>query len=83
MKTVWLAIDKKTNEIKVHKFAETARNALFERMKNEFFAMNAELPEAEKLSEEALMEEVNEEVIQAEDTPWLSRYAIKEIIVED
>jgi hypothetical protein len=83
METVWLAIDKKNNEFKVHKFAETARNTLFERIKNELFAMNAELPEAERLSEEALMEEANEEVIQAEDTPWLSRYAIKEVIVED
>jgi hypothetical protein len=83
MKTIWLAIDKENNEVKAHKFAETARNALFERIKNEFFAMNAELPEAERLPEERLMEEANEEVIQAEDTPWLSRYAIKEIIVED
>lgn len=83
MKTVWLAIDKKLEEIEVHRFAETARNTIFERAKNEFFALNAELPENERLSEEALMEGINEEVIQAEETPWLSRYTIKEVIVED
>ena len=83
METVWLAIDKKTNEIKVHKFAETARNTVFEWAWNEFFAMNEALPESERLPEERLMEEANEEVIQAEETPWLSRYAIKEIIVDD
>lgn len=83
MTTVWLAIDKKDNKIKVHKFAETARDTVFEWVKNEFFAMNEELPEVERLSEETLMEEANEEVIQAEETPWLSRYTIKEVIVED
>ena len=83
MKTVWLAIDKKTNEIKVHQFAETARNTVFEWAKDAFFAMNEDLSEADKLSEEALMEEANEEVINAEEAPWLSCYAIKEIIVED
>jgi hypothetical protein len=83
MKTVWLAIDKKSNEVKAHKFAETARNTVFEWVKNEFFAMNEALPESERLPEERLMEEANEEVIQAEETPWLSRYLIKEMIVED
>ena len=38
MKTVWLAIDKKTNEIKVHQFAETARNTVFGWAKDAFFA---------------------------------------------
>ena len=83
MKTVWLAIDKKTNEIKVHQFAETARNTVFEWAEDAFFAMNEELSEADKLSEEALMEEANEEVINAEEAPWLSCYAIKEVIIED
>lgn len=83
MKTVWLAIDKKDNKIKVHKFAETARNTVFEWVKNEFFAMNAGLSETERLSEKFIMEEANEEVIQAEETPWFSRYSIKEMIVED
>ena len=81
MKTVWLAIDKKNNEIKVHKFAETARNTVFEWVKNELFAMNAGLSENERLSEEIIMDEANEEVIQAEETPWFSRYSIKEVIV--
>ena len=63
METVWLAIDKKNNEFKVHKFAEIARNTVFEWVKNEFFAMNEALPESERLPEERLMEEANEEVI--------------------
>lgn len=83
MKTVWLAIDKKDNIIKVHQFAETARNTVFEWVKNDFFAANEELPEAERFSEKLLMEEANEEVIQAEETPWLSRYSIREMKVED
>ena len=83
MTTVWLAIDKKNNEIKVHKFAETARNTVFGWAKDAFFAMNEELSEVDKMSEEALMEEANEEVINAEEAPWLSCYAIKEVIVED
>lgn len=83
MKTVWLAINKESNEIKVHKFAETARTTVFWWAMNEFFEDNAELPEAERFSEEHLMEEANEEVIQAEETPWLSRYSIMEMKVED
>ena len=83
MKTIWLAIDKKENKIKAHKFAETARDTVFEWVKNEFFAMNADLPETEKIPEAILMDEANEEVIMAEETPWFSRYSIKEIIVED
>lgn len=83
MKTVWLAIDKENNEIKVHQFAESARNTVFEWVKNDFFEANAELPEAERFSEKLLMEEANEEVIQAEETPWLSRYSIIEMKVED
>ena len=83
MKTVWLAIDKENNEIKVHQFAESARNTVFEWVKNDFFEANTELPEAERFSEKLLMEEANEEVIQAEETPWLSRYSIIEMEVED
>lgn len=83
MKTVWLAIDKIDNEIKVHQFAESARNTVFEWVKNDFFTENEELPEAERFSEKMLMEEANEEVIQAEETPWLSRYSIREVIIED
>lgn len=83
MKTVWLAIDKKDNIIKVHQFAETARNTVFEWVKNDFFETNAQLPEDERFSEKLLMEEANEEVIQAEETPWLSRYSIREMKVED
>ena len=83
MKTVWLAIDKIDNEIKVHQFAESARNTVFEWVKNDFFAANEELPEAERFSEKLLTEEANEEVIQAEETPWLSRYTIKEVKIED
>lgn len=83
MKTVWLAIDKKTNEIKVHQFAESARNTVFEWVKNDFFEANEQLPETERFSEEHLMEEANEEVIQAEETPWLNRYSIMEMKVED
>lgn len=83
MKTVWLAIDKENNEIKVHQFAETARNTVFEWVENDFFEANAQLPEAERFSEELLMAEANEEVIQAEETPWLSRYSIIEMEVED
>lgn len=83
MKTVWLAINKETNEIKVHQFAESARNTVFEWVKNDFFEANAQLPEAERFSERLLMEEANEEVIQAEETPWLSRYSIREVVIED
>lgn len=83
MKTVWLAIDKIDNEIKVHQFAESARNTVFEWVKNDFFAANEELPEAERFSEKMLMAEANEEVIQAEETPWLSRYSIREVVIED
>lgn len=83
MKTVWLAINKETNEIKVHQFAETARNTVFEWVKNDFFETNAQLPEDERFPEELLMAEANEEVIQAEETPWFSRYSIREMKVED
>ena len=83
MKTVWLAIDKKDNIIKVHQFAETARNTVFEWVKNDFFETNAQLPEDERLPEDLLMYEANEEVIQAEETPWFSRYSIKEMKIED
>ena len=83
MKTVWLAIDKKDNIIKVHQFAETARNTVFEWVKNDFFETNAELPEDERLPEDLLMYEASEEVIQAEGTPWFSRYSIREMKVED
>ena len=83
MKTVWLAIDKENNEIKVHQFAESARNTVFEWVKNDFFETNTQLPEDERFSEELLMAEANEEVIQAEETPWLSRYSIIEMEVED
>lgn len=83
MKTVWLAINKETNEIKVHQFAETARNTVFEWVKNDFFETNTQLPEDERFPEELLMAEVSEEVIQAEETPWFSRYSIREMKVED
>lgn len=83
MKTVWLAIDKIDNEIKVHQFAESARNTVFEWVKNDFFAANEALPEAERFSEKLLMEEANEEVIQAEETSYLSRYSIREVVIED
>lgn len=83
MKTVWLAINKETNEVKVHKFAETARNTVFEWVKNDFFATNENYPEDERLPEELLMNEISEEVIQAEETPWFSRYSIREVKIED
>lgn len=83
MKTVWYAIGKRENKIRGHQSVEAARNTVFEWAKNYLFEINADLPEVERFSEEHLMEEANEEVIQAEETPWLGRYTIKEVVIED
>ena len=83
MTTVWLAVNEKTEEIKVHRFAETARNTVFEWVKADLLSEMAALPKDEEICWDDFMDEVNELVIQAEESPWLSRYQITEAIVEE
>ena len=56
MDTIWLAIDKEGKKIKAHRFAETARNTVFEWSRDFLYAGNEGLPEYYKYSEESCME---------------------------
>lgn len=83
MKTVWLAIDSNKSRVKAHRFAENARNTVFEWAKDFLYEENLELPHFAKYTDEVIMEAANDAVIQAEETPWLGCYMIKEAILED
>lgn len=83
MDTIWLAIDRETKEVKAHRFAETARNTVFEWARDFLYAENEGLPEYDKYTDEIIMEASTKEVIHSEERPWLGRFMIKEVIIED
>lgn len=77
MTTVWLAVNEYSDEVEVFFFAEPARNLVFEWAKDSLKAMyNYD-------NEEALMEEANELVIAAEETPWQGMFRIEEKVVRE
>lgn len=83
MNTIWFAYDRETNEVKVHRFAETARDTVFQWAKDFLCAENEGLPEFSKYSDELIIEASAYAVRQAEELPWLGRFMIKEIVIED
>ena len=83
MDTIWLAIDKEGKKIKAHRFAETARDTVFQWARDFLNAENERLPEYNKYSDELITEISADAVRQAEDIPWLGRFMIKEVIIED
>ena len=83
MTTIWLAIDKEGKKVKAHRFAETARDTVFQWAKDFLYAGNEGLPEYYKYSDELIAEISADEVRQAEEIPWLGRFMIKEIVIED
>lgn len=83
MDTIWLAIDKEANKVKAHRFAETARNTVFEWTRDILYAENEGLPEYYKYSDELITEASAVSVRHAEELPWLGRFMIKEVIIED
>ena len=83
MNTIWLAIDKEANKVKAHRFAETARNTVFEWSRDILYAGNEGLPEDYKYSDELITEISADTVRQAEELPRLCRFMIKEVIIED
>lgn len=83
MKTIWFAYDRETNEVKAHRFAETARDTVFQWAKDFLCAENEGLPEFSKYSDELITEASADAVRQAEELPWLGRFMIKEVIIDD
>lgn len=75
--TVWIAVNEISDEVEVFSFAEPARNLVFEWAKNHLKAVyNYD-------NEEDLMEEANECVIAAEESPWQGMFRIEERIVRE
>ena len=83
MNTIWLAIDKEDKKVKAHRFAETARNTVFEWARDFLYAENEGLPEFNKYSDELITKASAYAVRQAEDLSWLGRFMIKEVIIDD
>lgn len=77
MKTVWIAMDEHSEDVEVFAFAESARNCVFEWAKN-YLTSNYTYE-----SEEEMMNEANEMVICAEETPWMGIFRIEEKEVRD
>lgn len=80
MDTIFVAYNGITEQFIPCKFAETARNIVFEWAKAKLMS---ELPSNEGVSAEDLYEEANETVIQAEEAPWLCPFSITEMIVQE
>ena len=80
MDTIFVAYNEITQQFIPCKFAETARNIVFEWAKAKLMA---EVPNDEEITVEDLYEEANEMVIQAEEAPWLCPFSITEMIVQE
>lgn len=80
MNTIFIAYNGITEQFIPCKFAETARNIVFEWAKAKLMA---EVPNGEEITVEDLYEEANETVIQAEEAPWLCPFSITEMIVQE
>jgi hypothetical protein len=80
MDTIFVAYNGITEQFIPCKFAETARNIVFEWAKAKLMA---EVPNGEEITVEDLYEEANETVIQAEEAPWLCPFSITEMIVRE
>jgi hypothetical protein len=80
MDTIFIAYNGITEQFIPCKFAETARNIVFEWAKAKLMA---EVPNGEEITVEDLYEEANETVIQAEEAPWLCPFSITEMIVQE
>lgn len=80
MDTIFVAYNGITEQFIPCKFAETARNIVFEWAKAKLMA---EVPNDEEITVEDLYEEANEMVIQAEEAPWLCPFSITEMIVQE
>ncbi len=80
MDTIFVAHNEITQQIVPCKFAETARNIVFEWAKEKLMS---EVPNGKEITVEDLYEEANEIVIQAEEAPWLCLFTITEMIVQE
>ena len=80
MTTIFVAYNGITEQFIPCKFAETARNIVFEWAKAKLMA---EVPNDKEITVEDLYEEANEMVIQAEEAPWLCPFSITEMIVQE
>jgi hypothetical protein len=80
MDTIFVAYNGITEQFIPCKFAETARDIVFEWAKAKLMA---EVPNGEEITVEDLYEEANETVIQAEEAPWLCPFSITEMIVRE
>lgn len=80
MDTIFIAYNGITEQFIPCKFAETARNIVFEWAKAKLIS---EVPNDEEITVEDLYEEANEMVIQAEEAPWLCPFSITEMIVQE
>ena len=80
MDTIFIAYNGITQQFIPCKFAETARNIVFEWAKAKLMS---EIPNGEEITVEDLYEEANETVIQAEEAPWLCPFSITEMIVQE
>ena len=80
MDTIFIAYNGITEQFIPCKFAETARNIVFEWAKAKLMA---EVPNGDEITVEDLYEEANETVIQAEEAPWLCPFSITEMIVQE
>jgi hypothetical protein len=80
MDTIFVAYNGITEQFIPCKFAETARDIVFEWAKAKLMS---EVPNGEEITVEDLYEEANETVIQAEEAPWLCPFSITEMIVQE
>lgn len=80
MDTIFVAYNGITEQFIPCKFAETARNIVFEWAKAKLIS---EVPNDDEITVEDLYEEANEMVIQAEEAPWLCPFSITEMIVQE
>ena len=80
MDTIFVAYNGITEQFIPCKFAETARNIVFEWAKAKLMS---EVPSDKEITVEDLYEEANEMVIQAEEAPWLCPFSITEMIVQE
>lgn len=80
MTTIFVAYNGITEQFIPCKFAEIARNIVFEWAKAK---LKSEVPNDKEITAEDLYEEANEMVIQAEEAPWLCPFSITEMIVQE
>ena len=80
MDTIFVVYNGITEQFIPCKFAETARNIVFEWAKAKLMS---EVPNGEEITVEDLYEEANETVIQAEEAPWLCPFSITEMVVRE